>query len=264
MERTLATWTVVLGVLWALPGAAQELGAIRFRHAGTGEHGVSGQEARFLASQGCHVGPLSGARLRLFSEALELARAALADPTFSQVVGDKRDWRVGGATGWSIDPEAGGRLLERIGSSAENTVVAVLGYGRDATHRCATPLGDEGIHAYARLGEGVLVFREDYLDALVGAEDGPRRLAATLFHELVHALGGEHPNAIEDIGGVVYQNTVPVYLGCVVRAWPDADGARERCSGSLAKTAGPGAPPPGVPDATGADRRAERTATGSE
>jgi hypothetical protein len=74
-----------------------------------------------------------------------------------------------------------------------------------------------------------VVLRRDYVEKLKGQRDGVALLAGTLAHEVLHVLGHAHPNAIAEIGGHAYANSVPVYVGCAVAAWPDVDAISQRC-----------------------------------
>lgn len=191
--------------------------------------GEAAEEVGYLRRHGCRVEALSPERRSLLERAGAHVAEALGDEGFAALLASKRDWPAGADGARS----PGERLLEQLRSGALEIVV--FAYGRADGHPCDTPLMDGGIHAYTRLGLPFVVIRDDYLGLLAQSDDGARTLAGTLAHELTHALGHEHPNALEAIGSAGYRRTLPVWLGCAARHYPDLDSVRAACDVPLAE-----------------------------
>ncbi|MCB9737212.1 MAG: hypothetical protein H6745_31920 [Deltaproteobacteria bacterium] len=198
-------------------------------------------EGRWLAARGCTLAVASREERAAVSLAAARLRAMLADPAFTALVRDERDWAVpapGGA--WRDDPDAGARALAAL---LDPTVpgpaaLALLSYGAAPGATCASLAGD-ATNAYSVPERGVVLLRRAYLaDAVTGDPDAPTRLAGTLVHEVLHALGFAHPD-LADVGAVAtYRRTVPVWFACAARHWPDVNAVHNRCgaaSGALAR-----------------------------
>lgn len=201
---------------------------VRFVHAGAGAlRDDAAEELTYLRRHRCRAGALDAARRALFDRATEHARRALADASVADLLKAKRDWGHEGADeGISLGAQLLGQLADK------DVEVAVIAYGRDAGHPCNTSLMDPGIHAYSRPGLPFVVIRDDYVDTLLGAEDGVRRLAGTIAHEMTHVLGHVHPNALTDLGSSDYLNSVPTFVGCAARHYPSIESIQRSCSHS--------------------------------
>lgn len=185
----------------------------------------------YLWRRQCRVGSLS----QVERESVQAARGhvlrALSDPAVQRLVGRKGDWVVETADGWRRRPGDGLEALRLLVSAGSPLHVGVFSYGQTEGNPCRTPLADGATNAYTMLGaSAILLFRPYLSEASAAVRAGhPEGLARTLVHETLHVLGYTHPDGPLEIGGVVYNNTVPVYLACVVEAWPDLQAAARVC-----------------------------------
>ncbi|GMV38539.1 MAG: hypothetical protein AMXMBFR64_02550 [Myxococcales bacterium] len=164
-----------------------------------------------LRGEGCELRGLTAAEDRVVRSAAARVTRALADPEVVDLLRSKTDWVVEEDAGWrtkAVDVPLALRWERLIG-------VFVLDGGCDVAG---------GAEALTVMGTRAIVLRAPLL-----APGQEVSLSRTLIHEALHVLGYTHPDATVDLGGVTYNNSVPVYVGCILQRWPDLVAARRDC-----------------------------------
>ena len=202
-----------------------------------GSAGLGGDEAATLGAlwaHGCRVmTPSAGVREVLAGATARVAEA-LADARVSALLTHKADWMTPVDGAFVANADRGAALLAGFGALAGARTVSVFTFEDSAEHPCRGPVA-ANVNAFTPIGAPVIVFRKSYLEGLAAASDreaASRRLTRTLAHELAHVLGYVHHDEAAFIGTSSYNNTVPVYLGCVAASWPDVDFAAAHCGES--------------------------------
>lgn len=230
-----ATSVCALGA--AAPAADDQVGRVALRYSAADAElgGGARAERRWLIAEGCVAGPVAPAERAALKRSLARVREMLADPALRRLIAQKSDWAVPGASEgerpgavWVIDPRAGARALARLDGDRGPTLLDVLTY--DGGPLCAVGLTGDATNAYSVPERAVLLLRRPYLRAQLGlGSDGERRLAATLLHEILHDVGFAHPRPDDGLDTPAYLSSVPIYLGCAARLWPDLDAIRRGC-----------------------------------
>lgn len=164
-----------------------------------------------LRGEGCELRGLTAAEDRVVRSAAARVTRALADPGVVDLLQSKTDWVVEEDAGWrtkALEVPLALRWERLIG-------VFVLDGGCDVAGSA---------EALTVMGTRAIVLRAPLL-----APGQEVSLSRTVIHEALHVLGYTHPDATVDLGGVAYNNSVPVYVGCVVQRWPDLAAARKDC-----------------------------------
>jgi hypothetical protein len=186
----------------------------------------------YLWRRECRVGSLSATERRAVAAAASRISLVLADPRVRDLVANKRDWIVEGSAGWERRDGVGLAVLERLRGASTPARVAVFSYAETKGDPCHTPLADGETNAYTMMGAPAVLLFRPYLRRAAQAHETAgdvKGLARTLLHESLHVLGYTHPDGPLEIGGVVYNNTVPAYFGCLADLWPDVEGAAATC-----------------------------------
>ncbi|MGM0576445.1 MAG: hypothetical protein ACQEXJ_12010 [Myxococcota bacterium] len=226
-----AGWTLLLA---ALPAAAADLGPVAYHspEATADLTPTEREELAWLWQADCRVLSLSSAQRQVLDGAVEHVRSVLADRRLQAMIRAKEDWRLADGDAWTVDAAAGQRVLELLDAATSDRRVGIFTYERTPEHPCDLPVANGDIHAYTVDTQPVILFHRAYLQRQVHAEDldaGRRRLARTLLHETLHVLGFRHPGTVDARAGATYASTVPVWLGCAVEHWPDAEYVRSAC-----------------------------------
>jgi len=221
----------------ALAGAApvgDRLGQVLLAYpADDGLRRGAAAERRWLTGEGCVVTSATTADRAALRRVIRRLATTLEDPAFRALIAQKADWAVpvGHAADpgdtWVIDTRAGARALARLDGEDGPAVLDVLTYsGRPC-------LAGEATNAYSVPSRAVLLLRRPYLEAQLGrGEYGERQLAATLLHEVLHDLGFVHPHPDEGLDAPAYVSSVPVFVSCAARYWPDRDAIDAGCPGA--------------------------------
>lgn len=189
--------SAVLALLFTLGGGVSEPDLT-----GSAQIAPTSDTEPLLAQLGsrCEVRALADEERASVDAARAHARAALEDPGVRALLNKRAP--------------AGQLLSPRVSAALDRSVSTFGGAG------CPGPLARGRANAITtRPGGSVLVARAYLGRALVPG------LAGTLAHEAAHLLGYEHARAS-------YATSVPVFLGCLVRNYPDLAAARTRCGGA--------------------------------
>ena len=230
MRARLPRLLVLCLVAWATPCAAEQLGAVEYRHPATAGE-LTRPETRAitpLLDASCLVTSLTDAQRASFDAALAHISGALNDPAVRELLRGKSDWLVESDGKWVQSSDAGRRVLRSL-TAGPPLRVSVFAYDRDAAHRCDTKLADGDTRAFTSMAESAVLLYRPYLVAARSDADGVAELARTILHETMHVLGYTHPGGPLFIGRSRYNNTVPAYMGCVVGLYPDLQAAQRDC-----------------------------------
>ncbi len=157
----------------------------------------------------CRVVGIYGPDAAFFRRATLHAHRVFRDPFFRLLLLQKRDWQLmKGKT----------RDLVRI-LTQKRTKIIVNTFRRDAEFPCHTDGLDDHTNAFAPTNAHILFLSKQYMRSLrVNGLIGIRQLARTIIHESLHTFGYSHRRLIP--GSVSYNNTVPVFVACMVMHWP--------------------------------------------
>jgi hypothetical protein len=171
---------------------------------------------------GCNVVSAYHNKRAFLVRAIRYANAVLRNPDFARMLGKKRYWAKTRHRSKRITAD----LLRKP------FTVYVTTFRRDRQHPCRSRLADGHTNAFVpdvRRGRGspsrLLFISYDYLAKQYQAPSpirGVRNLAKTLIHEALHARGYSHAGL--KAFGKAYNNTVPVYIGCLVMNWSRRSG----------------------------------------
>lgn len=176
----------------------------------------------FRRKLGCKVVSAYHNKRAFLARAIRYANGVLRSPDFSMMLRRKRDWRKTRKRSKRIISD----LLRRP------FTVYVTTFRRERGFPCRTRLADGHTNAFVpdvKRGVGspsrLLFLSYRYLDKQYRAPNpvqGVRNLAKTLVHEALHARGYSHAGLAPF--GPHYNNTVPVYVGCLVMNWSRRSG----------------------------------------
>lgn len=160
----------------------------------------------------CRVVGIYGRDAAFFRQAALHTHRVFRDPFFRLLLLQKRDWQLmKGKT----------RGLVRILTQKRAKIIANT-FRRDAEFPCQTDGLDDHTNAFAPLDAHILFLSKSYLRSLqANGLIGVRQLARTIVHESLHTFGYSHRRLIP--GSVAYNNTVPVFVACMVMHWPPSD-----------------------------------------
>lgn len=161
--------------------------------------------ARYLNKK-CLVQKMASPKRAFFADAVRHINSVLGDPKFVSMVKAKRDW--------FDSRDSGAKILS---AAMRGETVNVFIYEREDGYPCSgTDVADGHTNAFTpRVGADMLFVYDPYLEKQMRERDH-RELARTVIHEGMHALGYSH-NA--KVGTKQYNNSVPVYVGCLVERW---------------------------------------------
>lgn len=167
----------------------------------------------------CKVTGLVGPEEELFKKAISHIDWVLMHPNFQTILGRKKFWM---GTKAKSD-----RVLYQLRHKNDRVIVNLFGQNED--YPCKTDKASGHTNAFASppgTAERILFIFEDYLQEQMYAPEpikGIRTLARTIIHESLHTLGYSHFNPqthrTYPLGSVAYNNTVPVYVGCLTMNW---------------------------------------------
>ncbi|MCB9643908.1 MAG: hypothetical protein H6728_12605 [Myxococcales bacterium] len=181
------------------------------RNAGTKERKY---KIYYFHQKKCHVVGFYGLHAEVFRKAVKHLHRVLRDPFFRLLVLQKRDWQM---------MKGRSRTLVRKLLYKRTKIIANT-FHRKANFPCQTNGLDEHTNAFAPLNVRILFISKSYLtEQHRRGRLGVRILAKTILHETLHTLGYSHRRLIA--GSVSYNNTVPVFIGCMAMNWPPRRGS---------------------------------------
>jgi hypothetical protein len=163
----------------------------------------------YFYNRRCKVVGLYGLTRETFSKSVRHLKRVLSDRYFRKLLLGKRRWFQTNHTSRQI--------LQKL--LKEKNKVIVNSFRRDKGFPCKTNKADGHVNGFAQRGVRILFLYKPYIreQGELG-EWGIRNLARTVLHETMHTLGYSH--AALKVGSVAYNNSVPVYLGCLANYWP--------------------------------------------
>ena len=164
-----------------------------------------------LLDKKCALRKMGAEKSAFFVRVAAEADRIIKSPAFASRVKAKRDWQ--------LTSDSGAQIMERLRWTGVQ--VNVFMYARDADHPCEVKdLIDGHTNAFTPMtGDGdvhLLFLYEPYFAAAMKLNDVPE-VARTIVHESLHSMGYSHAGT--EVGSERYNNTVPLYIGCMIEHW---------------------------------------------
>lgn len=212
MVRFLVLASLVWGSSLVAVGPAQASLRVSFLFQHHSRHLTSRQARRMrrYRRMGCQTYTLSKREQRFALRALSHAFQAMNDKRFKRIVRSKR---------FTFTSMSGRSILRKI--RTRHRTLPVFGYYRDTG--CPVSHSATAFAIY-----GMIFLRSSYLKR-VRRTNNWRRLAQTLAHEWMHGVGFGHGRNGGQ-GSYRKRNSVPIYIGCLVKYFPRLRAAKRRCS----------------------------------
>lgn len=209
-------WIIALGVIWGSvltpPSTVQASLRVSFIFEKHHRNWTAKQarRIRMYRRRGCRVFALSRRDQRFALRALSHAFSAMNSPSFLRVVRNKR---------FTFTRLSGSQIIRSI--QMRHRTLPVFGYDRYTN----CPVGH---NATAFAIHGMIFLRISYV-AHVRRTNNWRRLAQTLAHEWMHGVGFGH-GANGGQGSRHKRNSVPIFIGCLVKYYPRLAKGKRLCS----------------------------------
>lgn len=186
-----------------------------------------------LLDKKCAVRKMGAEKSAFFVRVAAHADSAIKSPAFSEMVKAR--------TTWQLTTDSGAQIMERLRWTGVQ--INVVMYARDGDHPCRDKEVIDGhTNAFTPMPDSsdvhLLFLYEPYFLAAMKGND-VREMARTIVHESLHSMGYSHAGV--EVGSERYNNTVPLYLGCMIEHWggkanqdwinincPRADSARDK------------------------------------
>ncbi len=187
---------------------------------------AAAKRRHYASVLGCKITEIRGAQRVFLARAVRFANTVLTSDAFGETLSRKNNWRKAYHTSDEI--------LTQLRVPHDAFTIYVTAYKRDEKHPCRTSMADGDTNAFVsdvvpgRVSKSRLLFLSSDYVARMWQSPAPtfaiRALAKTLVHEALHVRGYSHAGL--KTFSIPYNNTVPVYVGCMVMNSATTDAGR--------------------------------------